>query len=403
MKKNTDTWLVGVSAGPDSMALLQMCIEKEMSIEVAHVNYHHRKEADQEENYVRQFCRKYNIPLHVKNDPFISEGNFEADARIWRYDFFVQIVQQQHLKGVLIAHQQDDLIETYIMQEEKNLIPSYYGLAEEMLYKGMLVKRPLLSYTKQELEQYCKDRHVTYYVDCTNASDAYTRNRIRHSTVEKLTSFERKMIVEEIHRKNAEKKERICRVKTMYPEGKVSLLQYRALSREDREALLREFLETEEVAHRCSLAYLHEIDMILCHRNDFVIPFKEKEIVQDSGLFFVIEPSDSFEDVYYTKQELEDIVTSHYQIKLGEKGIYAVTLQEEDFPVTIRSVKEGDKIQMRFGTKSVHRFFIDRHIPLYKRENYPVVCDKNGNVILVPGLGCDVAHFNVKPDFNVVL
>ena len=57
---------------------------------------------------------------------------------------------------------------------------------------------------------------------------------------------------------------------------------------------------------------------------------------------------------------------------------------------------------MRYGRKQVARFFVDRHIPLYLRETWPVVENAQGNIILVPGLGCDVVHFSIKPDFNVI-
>jgi tRNA(Ile)-lysidine synthase len=57
---------------------------------------------------------------------------------------------------------------------------------------------------------------------------------------------------------------------------------------------------------------------------------------------------------------------------------------------------------MRFGTKKVHRFFIDRHIPLYLRQTWPAVVNREQKVIMIPGLGCDVSHFSVSPDFNVL-
>ena len=65
-----EKWLVGLSGGPDSMALIGMCLEKGIPVEAAHVNYHHRKEAEEEEAYVRQFCENHGIFLHVRNEPF---------------------------------------------------------------------------------------------------------------------------------------------------------------------------------------------------------------------------------------------------------------------------------------------------------------------------------------------
>ena len=59
-------------------------------------------------------------------------------------------------------------------------------------------------------------------------------------------------------------------------------------------------------------------------------------------------------------------------------------------------------IEMRYGCKKVHRFFIDRHIPLYQRQFWPVIENAKGNVIFVPGLGCDKYHYTVNPTLNVL-
>ena len=57
---------------------------------------------------------------------------------------------------------------------------------------------------------------------------------------------------------------------------------------------------------------------------------------------------------------------------------------------------------MRFGTKNVHRFFIDRHIPLFLRKVWPVVVNAKQEIILVPGLGCDIHHYSINPDISVI-
>lgn len=400
--QNEKKWLVAVSGGPDSMALLDMCIQKGMSIFVAHVNYHHRKEADEEERYVVSYCKERDIPVSVRNEPFVSHGNFEADARTWRYDFFVKTVKENHLAGVLVAHHMDDLIETYLMMEEKNLEPSYYGLRSEMMYHGILVKRPLLSYTKAQLQKYCDERGIRYYIDSTNLSDEYTRNRIRHSIVEKLSDSERKMFLHEIERKNAEKQERICRVKTYVHEGEVSLKLYRSMNEEDRYALLRVLLEKENELHRKSRAHLHEIDEILMKKKDFIIDNGETEIVQKDGYFFLHQKSADYCDVYYNLNDLKECRYAGYAIEKGEPGVFALTLREDDFPVCIRNVRDSDEIQMRFGKKNVHRFFIDRHIPRFARKQWPIVENRHKEVIFVSGLGCDVNHYSVNPDLNVI-
>ncbi len=77
------------------------------------------------------------------------------------------------------------------MQKEKHLIPETYGLAEEMNYEGIKVCRPLLSYTKKDLENICKDADIKYYIDCTNNDITLARNYIRHEILAKMSEEEK--------------------------------------------------------------------------------------------------------------------------------------------------------------------------------------------------------------------
>lgn len=401
MQKLNGKWLVGISAGSDSMALLNMCYELKMDIIAAHVNYHHRKEADEEERYVVSFCKERNIEILVLNEPFKYIGNFEAEARKYRYDFFSKIVKERKLKGVLVAHHQDDLLETYFMQEEKGSIPSFYGLKEEMIYDGVLVKRPLLNICKKDLMDYCDKKGIQYYTDITNFDESLTRNRIRHQVVEKMSSFEREMVLKEIQYKNAERQERSCRIDAWIKNEELNLPFYRSLNEIDQLELLRKLLE--KIDPIISLAHLQEINHVLNTQDDFMIPIKRKYIVQDNTKIFLIEKAHAYCDTFETIESvLDNRHHPYYEAEEGKCGVFALSVNEDDFPLCIRSYKEGDVIQMRYGKKKVHRFFIDRHIPLYRRITWPVVENKNGDVIFVSGLGCDVAHYTIKPSFNVV-
>ena len=399
MEKLQGKWLIAVSSGPDSMALLQMCIGAGIDCAVAHVNYHHRPEADEEENYIRSFCVERGISIFVHNDPFVYTGNFEAAARELRYRFFVEIVRREGLQGVLIGHHQDDLLETYIMQESKNIVPEYYGLREEMLMHGVLFKRPLLQMTKEELVTYCKEHELRYYIDVTNLSDEYTRNQIRHQIVELMNSFERSVYLREIKQKNAIMQERRCRVKTYIRQDKILLATYRALAQEDRVTMLRMFVE--KTPHY-SLKHLQGIDDTIMHACDFIIPLGEFSLVSDGTYLLKYVSEKPYCYVFESMEELQDIRKEHFYTENGSPGIFALTLEEADFPIRIRSFQAGDKIQMRFGCKEVHRFFIDRHIPQYQRQTWPVVEKAAGEIILVPGLGCNVQHYSTMPNLNVI-
>ena len=108
---------------------------------------------------------------------------------------------------MLVAHQKDDLIETYLMQKERKLGVSYYGLRQSNTIKGVKVFRPLLDYTKQDLLTYCKDHQISYGIDESNESDDYTRNKIRHHKIDKMSDQDKDALVAIIDEKNRKKEE----------------------------------------------------------------------------------------------------------------------------------------------------------------------------------------------------
>ena len=85
--------------------------------------------------------------------------------------------------------------------------------------------------------------------------------------------------------------------------------------------------------------------------------------------------------------------TPYFAIREEGETIERLALAKEDFPITIRNARAGDFIRLRFGTKKVARWFIDRKIPYRQRQLWPVVENAAGNVIFVVGIGCDIAHF----------
>ena len=394
-------WLIGASGGPDSMALVKICLDKKINFAIAHVNYHHRKEAEEEEEYITSFAKKHHIPIYVLNGQFTYSGNFEAEARRYRYNFFKEIVEKDNYDGVLVAHHKDDLLETYLMQKEKHLIPETYGLAEEIDYEGIRVCRPLLSYAKKDLENICKDAGIKYYIDCTNNDITLARNYIRHEILARMSEEEKEDLLKEIQDKNKHMDMIREKVEKLIVYDKVSLQEYCLLNDEERITLVHLFLKPYYRKDQgMSYAYKKEIDSILLKQNDFIIPFGIYEVVQDEGYFFVIEKPEAYS---YIMNSREDIITgSYFKIADTGKKSESITVGEDEYPLTIRNAEAKDAIKMRFGTKKVSRFFIDRHIPLYKRETYPVVVNNRGEVILVPELGPDVKHYSIKPDFYVI-
>ena len=125
-------YIVACSFGPDSMALLDVVREQKFNVVVAHVNYHHREESNSEEIGLKKYCNEHNLSLEILDlADEKTEGNFEAWARKIRYEFFNKVAIKYKADAVLVAHHQDDLIETYLMQKKRGNFVKKWGIAEK--------------------------------------------------------------------------------------------------------------------------------------------------------------------------------------------------------------------------------------------------------------------------------
>lgn len=387
-QKEEGKWLIAVSGGPDSMALLHMCVMAGMQVEAAHVNYHQRDAADEEEQYVRTWCRENNVVCHVRNETFESAHNFEADAREWRYSFFIDLVHERKLSGIMTAHHMDDSLETYIMQKEKGLIPSWYGIKRETLFRGVRLIRPLLSFTKKQLEQYCVQNGIRYYIDQTNLEPVHTRNIIRQN-ISSWPMKQKEALCREINEANRKLLKIRKQASLLYEGKKLVLSRYRTAEKEVRITALRSLMDPDGSEHY-SRKYMQETDHVLLHHEDFLVPFGKRELVQSDGMAYVQQAGEPYAVLL---NDLSPRKEQYFAVAKGGSSLNRVTVDQTDLPLTVRSVQPGDSIMMRFGRKKVHRFFIDRRIPRGRRSTWPVVVNAGGTVILVPGLGCDANHW----------
>ena len=106
--------------------------------------------------------------------------------------------------------------------------------------------------------------------------------------------------------------------------------------------------------------------------------------------------------ISYCYEKVVFETTPYFTIAPVGGSCEALTLYKEDYPITIRNAQPNDEIRLRFGTKKLNRWFIDRKIPKKERKIWPVVVNAAGNVILVPKIGCDIAHCSNNPTLFVI-
>ena len=374
-------YLLACSHGPDSMALFFMLKEEGYKFAVAHVNYHLREESDEEQKELEDYCAKNNIELYVKEvNESLGENNLEEQCRIIRYTFFKELVNKYHFYAVLIAHNQDDVIETYLMQKTRQNLVEFFGIKENPIIFDTKIIRPVLGFTKQELLMFCDINKVEYSIDKTNLQDVFLRNKIRHQVVEKMSKEERNKILEEMALENeklAKIQEKISQIKTK------TIEEYNRLSDDEFLYAIVRLGRTLKPNFVMSRAQGLEIRKIFkSDKANISVDISGLKLVKSYDSFDLIK--DVFEqDFSYEIKEPTVLDTEYFYLDFtGDTSNRNVTLN--DYPLTIRNAKPEDTYLISGYAKQLRRLFIDWKVPLPLRKRWPVIVNKDGIIIYVP-------------------
>lgn len=170
------TYVVAVSGGVDSMALLDMLAQQPgVRLVVAHFDHGIRSDSAEDRRLVGAAAKRYGLPF-VYGEGALGPNTSEASARRARYGFLEQVRQASGARAIITAHHQDDLLETVILNILRGT--GRKGLAPLATKPGIL--RPLLHIPKQVLRTYAQGRGLAWREDSTNANERYLRNYIRH-------------------------------------------------------------------------------------------------------------------------------------------------------------------------------------------------------------------------------
>ncbi len=207
MIQDNDKVVIGVSGGPDSIALLTILnkLKEKWNIKlyVAHINHRIRKEAEEETEYVKDFCAKIGVEIYIKEINVEEEakrlkiGTEEAGRNI-RYAFFEEVLEKVGANKIATAHQKNDNAETVLMNIMRGTsIAGLKGI--EKVRDGKFI-RPLIECSREEIENYCKDNKLDPKYDKSNNENIYTRNKIRNLLIPYLQKEYNPNIIDTINR-----------------------------------------------------------------------------------------------------------------------------------------------------------------------------------------------------------
>lgn len=370
-----DTVVCAVSGGADSLALLWAMYllkdEWELNLSAVHFNHHLQpEEPDEDEQFVRDFCAGYGIPLYVGSEHVVAgEKGLEAAARDARYAYFATLPGK-----IATAHTADDNAETVLMHLVRGTgLKGLGGIAPK---RGNLI-RPLLSVTRQEILEFLDEYSLSHREDSMNATDFCLRNRLRHHVMPVLKA-ENPKLSENLSamalrlRLDEETLSRLSRLDA--PEVE----KLRAMSPAIRARALDRFLK-EWGIREPEAAHIRLLESLVFSDNPSAKANFPGGITigRNYGVLEVV-PETAVPELRYTCSDATEIINAPDTFTVVPVGT-----------VYIRARRSGDAIRLPGGTKSVKKLFIDRKIPAAKRGQIPILCDDMG-IIGIPGISVNL-------------
>jgi tRNA(Ile)-lysidine synthase len=388
--------LLTVSGGIDSVAMCELFHSAGLLFGIAHCNFQLRDaESDKDEEFVEQLAANYNVPFHsttFKTSAYAKKNklSIQVAARELRYKWFEEIRNEHNYNAIATAHHLDDSIETFFINFVRGTgISGLHGI----LPKQGAIVRPLLFATKQKIQRYAKKHKLSYREDSSNASDKYTRNKIRHHIIPLLKelnpNFEKTAAenlqhlieVEAIYKNEIESK----RAAIVKSEANNSTINIRSLKKlHPLNAYLFEFLKPFQF----NSSTVNEIITSLDGEPGKQFFSSTHRLVKDREVLLIQQLSSKEEkeasvQKFEIKEKQKKLLLNNLEVKFKTltavnyqrpttNSIATLDLEKLKFPLEIRKWQKGDTfypLGMKGKKKKLSDFFIDTKLSLYQKEN----------------------------------
>ena len=402
---NFDNYVVvGVSAGPDSMCLLNLLEKKTNKIIVCHINHNIREQSIIEEEYLKTYCQEHNLIFESMTIKEYKENNFENEARKIRYKYYEEILNKYNSNKLFLAHHGDDLIETILMKIERvSNIEGYAGIKRISKLKNYDIIRPLLPYTKEDIITYNKSHNITYYIDSSNTNIDYTRNWYRHKVLPILKEKDKNIHLKFLKYSETlqEYNEYIDReinkkLSSIYQDN---IINIDVLNKEDY------FLKKNILYYIMNDIYNNEsniitekhiqniLTMINSNKPNLSINMPQSKIlVKEYNKLYIkknIKEEKKYKIIFENTTKIDSLEIKKVSEEESDgNNICRLNSKDIKFPLYIRNRKDGDYMILKNSNykKKIKEIFIENKLPISKRNNYPLLVDSDDKVLWIPNM-----------------
>ena len=402
--------LLAVSGGIDSMTMADLFLHSALRplLAVAHVNFQLRgADSDGDEAFVRQWCDAHGVAFRVKRVetfPYASDRgiSIEMAARELRYAWFAELCREEGFDFLAVAHNLDDNAETLLLHLLRGTglrgLSGMRASAPLPGAEGVRIIRPLLDFSREEIEAYAVRAGVAFRVDATNTDTTIARNRIRHAVFPQLAavnpSFRQTFRREMRHFAQAEAlldqafevaRQSLCREQ----DGVLHIDIPALLQQQEPGWWLWRLLED----FGFNTAQLEQIEASLNAQSgkEFLSP--THRLVKDRyelRVYPLPVPGDA--DLTERLDVRTFVVTPDFDPKRKPEDVLFIDADKVQLPLSARPPKPGDRFRpfgMKGGSRLLSDFFTDLKLDVEQKRRAVVVTttDKNGDEVIVAILG----------------
>ena len=391
-----ELYIVALSGGADSVALLLLLKNAGFNVHAAHCNFRLRgAESDRDEVFCVELCHRLGVELHrvhfdTREYAELHKVSIEMSARELRYKWFEQLREDIGAAGICVAHHRDDSVENVILNMVRGT--GVHGLVGIRPRNGYIL-RPLLCVSRDEIEGFLTSCGQKYITDSTNLEDEATRNKVRHHIIPELQQLNGKAL-ENIRRMT----ERMAAVEELLDAYKAQTIVRKengiAIRKLD---VLNDYLLYELLAdYGFNSAQASQIcDSMRADSVGSVFSSADYDLLVDRECLLVephLEPMKPFvipETGTYILDEKHKIRVESGAFEVSKDPLVAtLDASKVHFPLTVRRAEEGDWMVPfgMSGRKLLSDMMTDLKKSIFDKRKQIVVTDNQGVIIWAVGL-----------------